>query len=215
VETSENAARTPGKRGQARTRLARAAVVDAARTLFVERGFGATTIEAISDLSDVPAATVYRLFSSKRGILKAILDISIAGDAETVPMAERPHVLALVADPDPRNRLAGLVAVTADVNSRTAPIYGALVGAASSDADVAALLDDQNRQREAGQGRIARSLADAGALRPGLRERDAVDIIYALLSPEVYRLLVLDRGWPPKRYESWLTETLADRLLPP
>ena len=62
-----------GKRGQARTRLARAAVVDAARTLFLERGYGATTIDAISALSDVPPATVYRLFSSKRGILKALL----------------------------------------------------------------------------------------------------------------------------------------------
>jgi AcrR family transcriptional regulator len=180
----------------------------------VERGFGSTTIEAISALSDVPPATVYRLFSSKRGILQAILDVAIAGDAEAVPMADRPHVRALFADPDPRSRLAGLVAVTADVNSRTAPVYGVLVGAASSDPDVAALLEDQNRQRAAGQGRVARSLARAGALRPGLRERDAVDITYALLSPELYRLLVLDRGWPPERYERWVTETLVERLLP-
>ena len=71
---------------QARTRFARAAVIDAARTLFVERGYGATTIEAISALSDVPPATVYRLFSSKRGILKALVDVSIAGDDDPVPM---------------------------------------------------------------------------------------------------------------------------------
>jgi hypothetical protein len=62
---------------------------------------------------------------------------------------------------------------------------------------------------------VARSLARAGALRPGLRERDAGDVIYALLSPEVYRLLVVDRAWPPERYERWLTETLVERLLPP
>ena len=68
--------------GQARTRLARAAVIDAARTLFLERGYGTTTMEAISDLADVPPATVYRLFSSKRGILKATLDLSIVGDDE-------------------------------------------------------------------------------------------------------------------------------------
>ena len=64
--------------GQARTRLARRAVVGAARALFLERGYPATTIEAISDRSDVPSATVYRLFSSKLGILKAMLDTSIA-----------------------------------------------------------------------------------------------------------------------------------------
>ena len=88
---------------QARTRLARAAVVDAARTLFLERGYGATTIEAISALSDVPPATVYRLFSSKRGILKALLDVSIVGDDEAVPLADRPPVRSLLADPDPRS----------------------------------------------------------------------------------------------------------------
>src|ERR671914_994746 len=96
---------------QARTRLARAAVVDAARTLFLERGYGATTIEAISDLSDVPPATVYRLFSSKRGILKALLDVSIVGDDEAVPMADRPSVRSLLADPDPRHKVAGFVGI--------------------------------------------------------------------------------------------------------
>ncbi len=202
-----------GKRGQARTRLARAAVVDAARTLFLERGYGATTIEAISALSDVPPATVYRLFSSKRGILKALLDVSIVGDAQAVPLADRPHVRSLLADQDPKNQLAGLVGITAQVNSRTAPIYRILVSAAGSGPDAAALLDEQTRQRQQGQGLIARSLARAGALRPKLRERDAADIIHALMSPEVYRLLVLDRGWPPERYERWLTGILIDQLL--
>jgi AcrR family transcriptional regulator len=203
------------KRGQARTRLARAAVVDAARTLFLDRGYGATTIEAISALSDVPAATVYRLFSSKRGILKALLDVSIVGDDEAVPLADRPHVRSLSTDRDPKNQLAGFVAVTTEVNSRTAPIYRILVSAASSDPDAAALLDELTRQRQEGQGLIARSLTRAGALQPELRERDAADIIHALMSPEVYRLLVLDRGWRPQRYERWLTKVLIDQLLPP
>ena len=202
-----------GKRGQARTRLARAAVIDAARTLFLERGYVGTTIEAISALSDVPPATVYRLFSSKRGILKAVLDVSIVGDHEAVPLADRPHVRSLFADPDPKNQLAGLVGITAQVNSRTAPIYRILVSAADSDPDAAALLDEQTRQRQQGQGQIARSLARAGTLSPKLRERDAADIIHALMSPEVYRLLVLDRGWQLERYERWLTEALIDQLL--
>jgi len=200
---------------QARTRLARAAVVDAARTLFLERGYGPTTIEAISDLSDVPPATVYRLFSSKRGILKALLDVSIAGDDEAVPMTDRPPVRSLLADPDPKNMVAGFVGVAAQVNSRTAAIYRILVSAAASDPAAAALLEELTRQRQQGQGRIARSLARAGALRPELRERDAGDIIHALMSPEMYGLLVVDRGWPPERYETWLTGTLLDQLLAP
>ena len=207
--------RVDGKRGQARTRLARAAVVDAARTLVLEHGYGATTIEAVSALSDVPPATVYRLFSSKRGILKALLDVSIVGDDEDVPLADRPHVRSLFDHPDPSEQLASFAGVTAQVNSRTAPIYRILVSAANSDPDAAALLDEQTRQRQAGQGLIARSLARAGALRPKLRERDAADIIHALMSPEIYALLVTDRGWPPERYERWLANILADQLLAP
>jgi AcrR family transcriptional regulator len=205
----------PDRRGgQARTRLARRAVVDAAHRLFLDRGYGATTIEAISELSDVPAATVYRLFSSKRGILKALLDVSIVGDEEAVPMAQRPHVRALLADPDPAVQLGGFVAIAADVNARVAPIYLVLVSAAGADPEAAALLDELTSQRREGQRMVARSLALAGALRPELRERDAVDVIHALMSPEVYRLLVLDRRWKPPRYETWLTRLLVDQLLP-
>jgi AcrR family transcriptional regulator len=198
---------------QARTRLARRAVVDAARRLFLERGYGATTIEAISELSDVPPATVYRLFSSKRGILKALLDVSIVGDDEAVAMADRAPVRPLLADPDPTNQLAGFVGIAAQINSRTAAIYRILVSAAASDPDAAGLLHELTRQRQEGQGRIARSLARTRALRPKLRERDAGDIIHALLSPDVYGLLVVDRGWPPERYEAWLTQTLVDQLV--
>jgi AcrR family transcriptional regulator len=198
---------------QARTRLARAAVVGAARELFLERGYGATTIEAVSEHADVPVATVYRLFTSKHGILKALLDVSIVGDHDAVPMSDRPQVRDLTAADDPKAQLEGFVAVVAQINDRVAPIYRILVSAAESDADAAVLLDGLTQQRQQGQRVIARSLARAGALRPGLRERDAADIIHALLSPELYRLTVVDRGWPPDRYRRWLSETLADQLL--
>jgi AcrR family transcriptional regulator len=202
------------RRDQARTRLARAAVVDAARSLFFERGYGTTTVEAISERADVPTATVYRLFSSKHGILKALLDVSIVGDHERVPMAERPEVRSLVRHPDPREQLAGFVSVAVRVNERVAPLYRILVSAAGTDPDAAVLLDDLTRQRQEGQRTIARALARARALRPELRERDAADLIHALMSPELYRLLVVDRGWKPDRYERWLTDTLGDQLLP-
>lgn len=201
----------PGR--QARTRRTRAAVVEAARTLFLERGYTGTTIEAISDRSDTPQATVYRLFSSKLGILKAVLDVSIVGDDDAVAMADRPHVRALLADRDPKNKLAGFAALLREVMARTAPVHRILVDAARSDGDAARLLAEIARQRQQGQHRIARSLARSGALRPGLRERDAADLIHALASPEVYGLLVFDRGWSGERYEKWLTAILADQLL--
>ena len=55
---------------------------------------------------------------------------------------------------------------------------------------------------------------DRAALRSGFRERDAADIIHALASPEVYGLLVFDRGWTGERYETWLRSILIDQLLP-
>ena len=121
-----------GKDRQARTRLARKAVVEAARAHFLERGYAGTTIEAISDLSDVPPATVYRLFSSKLGILKALLDASIAGDDEAVALEDRLHVRALLTDPDPRNQLSGLARTVRGIMSRAEPLQRILVSAAGS-----------------------------------------------------------------------------------
>jgi AcrR family transcriptional regulator len=202
-----------GGRGQARTRLARAAVVDAARTLFLERGYAGTTIQSISDRADVPPATVYRLFSSKAGILKALLDVLIAGDDAAVPVQDRPPVRAALATTDPRAQLAGFAEISGAINARAAPIYQILVSAAEADPEAAALLAEYARQRHEGQRQIARSLARSGALRANLRPREAEDIVHALMSPELYRLLVVDRGWAPKRYTEWLSATLADQLL--
>jgi len=202
-----------GAARQTRTRRTRAAVVEAARSLFVERGYAATTIEAISDRSDTPQATVYRLFSSKLGILKAVLDVSVGGDDEAVAMADRPQVRALLSDEDPKKQLAGFAALLRDVMARVGPVHRILADAARSDEDAASLLGEIARQRHDGQRRIARSLARTGALRPGLRERDAADIIHALASPEVYGLFVFDRGWSGERYEKWLRSILIDQLL--
>ena len=198
---------------QARTRRTWAAVVEAAQGLVLERGYAATTIEAISDRSDTPQATVYRLFSSKLGILKAVLDVSVGGDDEAVAMADRPQVRALVSDEDPANTLAGFAALLREIMARVGPVHRILADAARSDQDAASLLAEMARQRHEGQRRIARSLARSGALRAGVRERDAADIIHALASPEVYGLLVFDRGWSGERYEKWLRSVLADQLL--
>jgi AcrR family transcriptional regulator len=213
VATTVKGERSREDRGsQARTRLARRAVVDAARALFLDRGYQATTIDAISDHADVPAATVYRLFSSKLGILKALLDVSIAGDDQALSLQERPQVTALFAEPDPGQLIARFASITVAINARSSDVYRILSGASGSDPAAAVLLAGYQQQRDEGQSRIVRSLARAGVLRPGMRERDAADLVHALMSPELYRLLVIDRGWRPERYERWLARTLVDQL---
>jgi AcrR family transcriptional regulator len=204
--------RTGGGRGQARTRFARRAVVEAARTLFLERGYAATTVEAISERSDVPPATLYRLFTSKLGILRALLDSSIAGDDQPLPVQERPDVAALFGEPDPQKLLEGFAGVTRAINERTNDVYRVLDSAAASDTAAAQLLGEIRQQRDQGQSRIARSLARAHGLKPGLSARDAADLVHVLMSPEVYRLFVIDRGWTAERYEKWLATTLTQQL---
>lgn len=187
-------------------------MVSAARGLFLERGYAATTIDAISALADVPPATVYRLFASKLGILKALLDASIAGDDQPLAVGDRPNVAALLEEPDPVELLAGMAGVTTAINQRTNDVYRVLVSAAGSDPAAAELLDEVRRQRDGGQRQIAVALARTGSLRNGLQEQDAVDLIHALMSPEVYRLFVADQGWSPERYRQWLGTTLVQQL---
>jgi AcrR family transcriptional regulator len=193
--------------------LAQRAVLDAAHALFLERGYGATTIEGIGSASGIPQATIYRWFSSKKGILKALIDTSIAGDDDAVPVADRAAVRSMLDATRPDVTVAGLAAVSVAINTRTAPIYRILTSAAASDPDAAAILDELTRQRQEGQGRVAAALARAKALRPGMRAHDAGDVIHALASPELFHLLVVDRGWSAQRYQSWLAETLVVQLL--
>ena len=152
-----------GGAGQARTRLARRAVVDAARSLFLDRGYQATTIDAISERSDVPPATVYRLFSSKLGILKALLDVSIAGDDRARSVPERPEVARAPRREGPRRLLAGFAAVTVAINVRSSDIYRILSSASGSDPAAAVLLAEYQRERgtTARGGSPARSPAPA------------------------------------------------------
>jgi AcrR family transcriptional regulator len=198
---------------QARTRLARRAVVDAARELFLERGYAATTVEAISERAEVPPATLYRLFASKLGVLRQLLDVSIAGDDQPVAVPDRPEVAPVFAATDPVDILRGAAGITTAINQRTNDVYGVLVGAAGSDPEAAALLADIREQRDQGQRQIVRALQRMHALRDGVKTRDADDRVHALMSPEVYRLLVVDRGWSPERYREWLASTLAQQLL--
>jgi AcrR family transcriptional regulator len=189
--------------GQARTRLARRAVIDAARSLFLEHGYATTTIAAISRAADVPEPTVYRLFSSKLGVLKALLDVSIAGDDQPLALDDRP---------DAHQALAGFAAITTAINQRTNDVYSVLRGAADADHEAAELLDTLRRQRDHGQGDIVRALRRTRSLRAGLREQEAADIVHAIMAPEVYRLLVHDRDWTPDHYQQWATRTLIQQL---
>lgn len=205
--------RYDNSRRQAQTRATRAEVITAARRLFVERGYPSTTIDAIADAASTPLATVYRLFGSKRGILSAVLDVSFGGDDEPIVFQDRPAIQAALAEPDPGRLLDAFAHICRELLDRSAPIQRALASAATVDAEAADLLTITRQQRLVGQSRIVRTLAGRDALVQGLTEPEAADIVYTLMSPETHRILTVERGWRPDRYEQWLATALRALLL--
>jgi AcrR family transcriptional regulator len=187
--------------------------VAAAGELFLARGYPATTIEAIAAAADVPAASVYRLFGSKKAILSAVLQVAFVGDDEPAGLHDRPEARAAAAQADPRALLAGYARVARIVLTRSGPLQQMLRAAAEADPECADLARTFRQQREYGQSLVARELAARGALAPGLTEEAALDTIYTLMSPEVHRLLTVDRNLSADQYEAWLARSLAATLL--
>lgn len=196
-------------RRQAQMRATRLRIIDAARALFIERGYPATTLEAIADAADTSLPTLYRLFSSKRTLLKAVLDVTFGGDDQPVAFGERPEVRAARAEQDPVALIRAFARIGRDFMHRSSAIMHVLDTAAQVDPDAAQLLEKIRRQRYVGQSRIVAALADRGALDPQLAFSDAADITYAVFSPDVHRILTTERGWTPEQYQQWLVRSLG------
>ncbi|MGZ5213291.1 MAG: TetR/AcrR family transcriptional regulator [Actinomycetota bacterium] len=202
---------SPRRRGQARA--TRGAVLEAARELFVERGFVATTIQAIADRAGVSPETVYATFGNKRSLLSSVIDVSITGDDAPVPLLDRAWVQEMRGARDPRRKLRILARNGRLILERISPVYEVLRGAAAADPEIAELRERYSSQRFAGQRELVRVLGAGGALRKGLSANSAAGTLFAIGSPETYRLLTIDRGWSPDRFERWYAETLARLLL--
>jgi AcrR family transcriptional regulator len=205
--------RYDGSRRQAATRATKREVVEAARRLFLELGYPATTMARIAEESDIPPATMYRLFGSKRAILKALLDVSLGGDDQAIEFQHRPEVRAAFAAEDPGVMLDAFAHLLRGVVHRSGALQHVLATSAVVDDEAAEMLEITRQQRHTGQSRIVRDLARRKVLRPDLTQAAAADIIYTLMSPEVYRILTVERGWTEDAYEAWLARTLRTQLL--
>jgi AcrR family transcriptional regulator len=203
-----------GRRAE-RTQASKRAVVEAAHELFLARGFADTTVDAISAASRVPIATVYRLFKTKTAILKQVIDTAVVGDDASVPLGDRSVVKDAQAADDPKAMTAAWAHVARQVFDNTAALRLVLRVAAALDTEAAALQDSIEEQRRVGQARVARALADRGFLAAGLKEAEARDIVYALMSIDTYRILRLEQRWSGARYERWLANALYRLLVAP
>jgi AcrR family transcriptional regulator len=201
-------------RRQAQARQNRAAVLDAARRQFLERGYAATTIADVADEAGVSAQTVYKVFANKAGLLKAVIDVAIVGDDEPVPLMEREFVQRNIAEPDPRRKLAQYARHFRVTAARSMPLANVARQAAAADPSAAAVYAQLQRERLTGMGAFAAHLAAGKHLRRGLSADDARDVLWTYTSTEVYDLLVFQRGWSPARFERWQGEALIAALLP-
>ena len=202
-------------RRRQRARATRRRVLDAARELFVERGYVQTTIAAIAQCADVAPETVYATFGSKRALLSELVDVAISGDPGDPPLLEQDWVRDLRDEPDAHRRVRTLAGRGRAILERRAAIDEVVRGAAAADPEIAELWRRGRVQRFAGQRALA-AIVIGGAVAPDDAEVDRpADVLYAIGSPEVYRLLVMDRGWTPGQFERWYAETLERLLLAP
>src|SRR5690349_24054106 len=129
----------------AQARATRRAIVDAAARLFTQRGYGATTIDAIAAAAGVSRKTVFTSVGGKAEALKLAIDWAHVGDDEPVPMLERPHIKAQMQEPDARRILTAYARQIREVGARTAPLHEVVRAAAGLDEEVRALRSEERR----------------------------------------------------------------------
>ena len=193
----------------------RQAVLDAARELFVAQGYTATTVDEIAGRAGVSKPTVFAAAGSKQAILKQLRDITLAGDDEPVPVAQRPWYREALAEPDPRRALRLYARNATAIHHRSADIHEVLRAAATSDQDLHDLWRDSEDERRGGARIVVDALLGKTRLKAGLDRAAAIDIVWVLTASDIFWRLVRTRRWSGARFESWLGETLGEQLLPP
>ncbi len=213
TETVKPPRRYDSRRRRQQADRTRRDIIEAGRRLLLDEGYAGTTIGAIADAAGVSPETIYKSFGGKPGIVRAIWVQSLEG-AGPIPAEERSDAIRAT-EPDPRALIRAWGGFITEVAPRVAPIVLLIRAAAASDGGLAELLeevDDQRLQRmEAG----ARTLFERGDLRSDVALEDARDIMWTYTAPELYELLVIRRGWSPKRFGTFAAEQMIAALLPP
>lgn len=198
-------------RRRERARAQHVAALDEARARFLADGYAATTVESIAQSAGVSAATIYKSYGGKAGLVRELCQRALAG-AGPIPAEERSD--ALRSGSDARQVIEGWGRLTAEVAPRISPLLLLLRDAAQADPEAAALRDELDGDRLTRMAANARFLADGGHLRTGLTGRDARDVLWTCSSPELYELLVKRRRWSVAKYSRFVADTIASSLLP-
>lgn len=187
-------------------------VVDAARDLFLERGYVATTMADIAGEAGVALQSVYTAGESKADLLHLVTDLAVAGDSQEVMLVDRPEYAAIAAEPDPARQIemfAGLIAATME---RLAPVWITYREAAAVDPKAAANLIAAHRRRHETFRTLIRVVPEQH-LRYG-HDRSA-DTAWVVGSIDVFLLLRTVLEWNATQYAAWLRDALIDQLVAP
>lgn len=206
-----NTVKRPDKRAE-RSRRTREKVIEAARELFVAQGYGATSLQEVADQAGVAVQTVYFVFGNKRTLFKDVVDASIAGDTEPVATMDREWFRAACGAPTAADQLRTHVRGTSEILARVAPMMPLIEAAAATDPQIAAQWPHGPDPRYTVQHAAAQALADKPDIRPDVSVAMAADLLFGLLSPQLYLLFVQDRGWSPDTWEEWAYATLVAQL---
>ncbi len=205
-------AQRPARRAD-QARATRRRIIAAAADLFVRQGYASTTLEQIAGRAGVAVQTVYFHFGNKRTVLKEVADVAAVGDDAPVALLDRPWVQQMRAERDAARVVTIWLHQSGLIFARVAPILGIIRDASSSDPDMAAQWEVNQQQRRTAHRMLALQLADRNALRRGMSVDQATDILFALISLEVYALLTTECGWTPGRWERWTARTVIEAVL--
>ena len=190
----------------------RAAVLAAARDLFLQDGFAATTVASVAERAGVSHETVYKNFGGKPGLVRALHDDAIRGDSPVSPYQRSEE---LHSQSDPYEIARGWSRLSMEVAPRVSPLLLVLRDAAIIQPHLRgqlAELDDERHQR---MSQNAQFLQEAGHLRETVTTGAAADLMWSATSPEMYELLVLRRGWTLDQYADHIFLSVSSLLRPP
>ena len=188
-------------------------ILEAAQRLFERDGYGATTMAAIAAEAGVALKTVYLAFETKSGLLRALWHLRLRGDEDEAPVGRRQWFRDVIDEPDPARRLRLNARNSRAVKLRAANLMRVMRDAAGADRDIAALWQRIQDDFYDNQRAIVDALDAKGALAPGLDAARAADVLWTLNHPDLWHLLVGERGWTPDAYEQWFADTACAQLL--
>lgn len=193
-----------------RAEATRARVLAAAGELFAARGYRATTTAAIARSAGVSEASVFVAFGSKAALLVAVVGAAVAGTAADVPLRQQSQLRELATEADRARAVASFVSFARRGHQVTWRLLAMVRAAAEGDAELAEAATRAAQARHSDCEWFVTTVLGLPAGEPSTAA--AADVLWAQSSVDGYRSLVVDRGWSPERYETWLTATLCREL---